>query len=59
MSVIRCIKINTGNTPLHEALLNSDIKPDKKKDLILLLLNHNADPLIRNLENKTAFDIAK
>ncbi len=32
---------------------------DKKKDLVLLLLNFNADPLIENNQNKSAFDIAK
>lgn len=58
MPIIGYNQYNSGNTALHKALLSS-IKADKKKDLLLLLLNYNADPMIENKEGKTAFDVAK
>lgn len=44
----------TGNTALHKALLNQSSN-EKKKDIILLLLNYKADPMIKNKSDKNCF----
>lgn len=45
----------TGNTALHKALLNRSSNSEKKKDIILLLLNYKADPMIKNKNDKNCF----
>eukprot|EP01138_Halocafeteria_seosinensis_P006928 gb/GECG01007086.1/.p1 GENE.gb/GECG01007086.1/~~gb/GECG01007086.1/.p1 ORF type:complete len:173 (+),score=24.05 gb/GECG01007086.1/:1-519(+) len=50
---VNCRSLKLRDTPLHDAVRNKDV------DLIRLLLEHNADPMIPDRYGDTPWDFAK